>query len=106
MRIKVTGASRGIGRSIAENLELHLLFQFYDSLLTQKAVLSAMIFAAESIGSRGGAMVIDSKPTGVDMMNMIILTDPEKSYFRAVRPIPHCDEWFETVWNMDDKTFN
>ncbi len=87
-----------------------------DLLVTQTAVLNAMIFAAEQIGSRGGALVTDGVPEMTsaeqifalaeekdDMKSQVIYTTyhPEhtKSTFCSVRPIPQEDNWFETVWN-------
>jgi succinate dehydrogenase/fumarate reductase flavoprotein subunit len=86
---------------IVSEAELPLLYKFYDSLLTQIAVLSAMLFAAEQIGSRGGALVKDAdKPqAGACFNDRVIVTGQGKSYFEPVRPMPACDDWFETVWN-------
>ena len=73
----------------------------YDLLLTQIATLSAMIFSAQQIGSRGGAMV-DGAPVNTNAAQFndkVIITTHEGSTFAPVRPLPKCDDWFENVWN-------
>ena len=94
-----------------------------DLLITQTAVLDAMIFAAENIGSRGGALVADGAPKMTSAEEIFTLskeTDSEKdkiiyttyqaeqtgSIFRSVRPIPREDNWFETVWNAYNEKRN
>ncbi len=88
-----------------------------DMLITQLAVLDAMIFSAKEIGSRGGALVTKetcAMETAEQIFEMadnfadpredqIIYTTYDKgntkSRFRPVKPIPQEDNWFETVWN-------
>jgi len=85
--------------SIASKGELPALHKCYDMLLTQIAALSAMIFSAEHIGSRGSALV-KGKTMGADKFDgQVVISDANKSYFENVRPLPACDDWFETVWN-------
>jgi len=79
----------------SELLELHIA---YDMLVTQIAALSAMILSAKHIGSRGSALVNDSTPTD-EYNNQVVITASEKSYFEPVRPLPACNDWFESVWN-------
>ena len=88
-----------------------------DMLITQIAVLDAMIMTAKHVGSRGGSLVTDGtcpmnsvkqifamaehqKPTGE---NQVIYTAYQngtaKSRFCDVRPIPEENNRFETVWN-------
>ena len=55
---------------------------FKDILITQRAVLSAMLYAAEEQGS----------PSGV------LMTYPEGSRREPARPLPERDLWFESVW--------
>ena len=55
---------------------------FKDMLLTQRAVLSAMLYAAEESGT----------PPGV------LMTYPGKSCRVPARPIPERNLWFESVW--------
>ena len=53
-----------------------------DILLTQKAVLSAMLYAAQETGN----------PSGV------LMTDGTESRREPARPMPERDLWFERVW--------
>ena len=63
-----------------ENIQQGLLFK--DILLTQKAVLSAMLYAAEE----------EENPPGV------LMTRGEESRREPARPMPDRDLWFERVW--------
>ncbi len=90
------------------------LFRLKDMFLTQACVLSAMIAAAETIGTRGGALVSDKPLTGESIFSIEIA---DKSAFDDKRiiavaddngistsmidvtPIPQPDLWFENVWN-------
>ena len=85
--------------SIASDSELPDLYKYYDALLTQIAVLSSMLFAAEKIGGRGSALV---KGAAIDTglyNDRVVTTHNSHSFFEPVRPLPICDDWFETVWN-------
>jgi len=76
-------------------------YKNYDLLLTQIAVLSAMIFSAKEIGSRGGA-VVDNKPLSANVRSFddrVVTTTHDGSKFEPVRPMPEPDDWFENVWN-------
>ena len=53
-----------------------------DILLTQKAVLSAMLYAAQETGN----------PSGV------LMTDGTETRRESARPMPERDLWFERVW--------
>ena len=63
-----------------EDVPRALLFR--DILLTQQAVLSAMLYAAAEQGT----------PPGV------LMTRPEGSRREPARPLPERDLWFESVW--------
>jgi succinate dehydrogenase/fumarate reductase flavoprotein subunit len=63
-----------------EDVPRALLFR--DILLTQRAVLSAMLYAAAEQGN----------PPGV------LMTYPEGSRREPARPLPERDLWFESVW--------
>ena len=78
---------------------LPALHKRYDALVTQVAVLSAMIFSAENIGSRGSALVNGKAADTGKYDDKIIITKDGRSYFEPVRPIPPCDDWFENVWS-------
>ena len=91
--------------------------KYRDMLITQTAVLDAMIFSGKKMGSRGGALVLkDSKTfwSAADILHLapkssnafcdkIIYTTYRQagadSRMENVRPIPKSDNWFETVWN-------
>jgi len=100
--------------SITNETELSQLHKYYDTLVTQVDVLSAMIFAAENIGSRGSALVENMledtledivKDTTPDNQHndKVVTTTNSNSYFEPVRPLPPCNDWFETVWNDFNK---
>ena len=85
----------------SEKSDLATLHKDYDLLLTQIAVLSAMIFSAKEIGSRGGA-VVDGKPLSANVKSFddrVVITTSAGSTFEPVRPMPQPDDWFEKVWN-------
>lgn len=84
-----------------------------DILLTQRAVLSAMEYAASAWGSRGSALVTAGEgfwqdackeaenrpPRGMDCQ---VVTEWKEGCFvslsEPVRPLPARDNWFENVW--------
>lgn len=72
-------------------------FRFYDSLSTQIAVLSAMIFAAKKWGSRGSALVIGESEKSLE--DGIVITGKSTVFIRKVREMPNGEDWFENVWN-------
>ena len=84
---------------IACEKEIPQLYKFYHGLLTQNAALSAMLFSAEHIGSRGSAIVKDAQIADNKFTGHVIITNANESYIEPVRPMPICDDWFETVWN-------
>ena len=83
---------------VDDKSELPALHKRYDALIVQISVLSAMIFSAENIGSRGGALVNGKAVDAGEFDDKVIITKDGKSYFEPVRPIPPCDDWFENVW--------
>ena len=78
--------------------KLPALHKRYDALVTQIAVLSAMIFSAENIGSRGSALVNGKTADTGEFNDRVIITKGGKSCLEPIRPIPPCDDWFENVW--------
>ncbi|SCG97141.1 L-aspartate oxidase [uncultured Ruminococcus sp.] len=98
--------------------ELPELLRNRDILLTQYAVLSAMITSAERVGSRGSALVrsregepgagLDGrladyayKPQAAGFAGQKLVTELRESAvsrFEPVRPLPGRGGWFETVW--------
>jgi len=88
----------------SDKIDLATLHKDYDLLLTQIAVLSAMIFSAKEIGSRGGA-VVDGKPLSANVKSFddrVVITTVKGSKFEPVRPMPESDDWFENVWNAKE----
>lgn len=96
--------------------ELRWLFKLSDMLETQKAVLSSMLAAARTFGSRGSALVLDPAGEGLEGLladyrfvpgrtseeNLVLYTEKTRRGYRTVtepaRPIPGPDNWFENVW--------
>lgn len=93
---------------------LHLL-KTRDMLLTQAAVLDAMLLSARTRGSRGAGLVCDADGSslpalphlhyrpqtlgGDDQVLCTRFTDGSvSSSFAPVRPEPVPQDWFETVW--------
>ncbi len=105
------------GLHLAGPEELFDFFKTRDLLVTQLAVLSAMREAAARTGTRGSALVIH--PDGMRIhpalpgfaykpptplpdnrwMRTVRTDTGFASAFCPVRPLPHPDGWFETVWD-------
>jgi len=85
--------------TIAGDKDLPALYKFRDGLETQIHVLSAMILSANKIGSRGSAVVMDAEQAGNKFDKYVVITDRDGSRMEEVRPLPICDDWFESVWN-------
>ena len=103
--------------------ELPGYFKYKDMLLTQLALLSAILIAGENFGSRGSSFIITEDGEEVSdklsgyryapkkqnsakqktETNYAVLTQKKKdsliSGLCPVRPVPDRDTWFETVWN-------
>ena len=74
-----------------------MLFKLYDTVITQRSALSAMILSAESIGTHGAAMV-DRVQTASDIMrDTRTLTKDHKSRIEQVSPMHNPELWFETL---------
>lgn len=81
--------------------ELAEYFRLYDAAVTARAVLSAMICSAESIGTHGSAFV-DRKPNmQTEMRKTRTLTVQERGIVRSgicpVSAMPDPELWFETL---------
>jgi succinate dehydrogenase/fumarate reductase flavoprotein subunit len=74
------------------------LYTVYDIITAAAAVLSAMIYSAENIGTRGGA--ITDGDGNDDRRHMLTVTHGFDTAERPVRPLPVSEQWFETVWNQ------
>ena len=81
--------------------ELASYFRLYDAAVTARAVLSAMIRSAETVGTHGSAFV-DRKPnTQTEMRKTRTLTVQEHGTVRSgicpVSAMPDPELWFETL---------
>lgn len=69
-----------------------------DLLLTQRAVLSAMLFSAETVGSHGSAFVVGTTaPSKQPIRRTYTRTVGAHSELCSVRPIPNGELWFENL---------
>ena len=90
-------------------------------LITQAAVLSAMITASKNIGTRGGSMVQESniskdkifdyktdRNCAFDDKIITTVKNGEKieNSIKDVRPVPEVDLWFENIWNEYNERWN
>jgi succinate dehydrogenase/fumarate reductase flavoprotein subunit len=105
--------------TIRDESGIPLLYKCRDLLATQIAVLSAMIFSAEEAGTHSGALVVKqngaensesaisestiSKSAVLKSTAHVVTTAAGKSYFEPVRPLPPCNDWFEQMWNEQNK---
>ena len=80
------------------------LFKLYDMVLTQRAVLSAMLCSAKELGTHGAAFV-DRLPNQSDreIRKTRTLTKHATSYMEAVSPMPDPELWFETLLTRKKK---
>ncbi|MCL2499429.1 MAG: FAD-binding protein [Defluviitaleaceae bacterium] len=85
--------------TVANETDVPALFKCYDLLVTQTAVLSAILFSAREWSSHGGAVVKDAPIKENDFKHVIITYNGE-SRFEPVKPLPVCDDWFERDWNV------
>jgi hypothetical protein len=83
---------------IADDGELVALFRLYDTVLTQRGALSAMIASAEAIGTHGAAFV-DREPdrSGGARRTTRTVTRGAISELLPVSPMPDPELWFETL---------
>ena len=82
---------------IAKKSRTAELYKLYDMVLTQRAVLSAMICSAEQIGTHGSALV-DRRPNGEETQRRTrTLTDGRESRLASVSEMPSPELWFETL---------
>lgn len=87
---------------------LSQLLRDRDILLTQGAILSAGILSIDEMGSRGSGLAAAPDFPGTFLVpkkgkeHQCIITHFDGTAFssemRPVRPLPQCDDWFETNW--------
>lgn len=74
------------------------LFKLYDLVLTQRAVLSAMLCSAEAIGTHGSALVDHTPTRDIDTPRVTrTLTRGAHSEQAPISPMPTPELWFETL---------
>ena len=83
--------------SVKDESETVNLFELYDTVLTQRSVLSAMIYSAENIGTHGAAMVDKNESAFADVRKTRTVTNGGLSAFEDVSEIPSPELWFETL---------
>ena len=83
---------------ISDESETAEVFRLYDMALTQRAVLSAMLCSAESLGSHGSAFV-DKRPPDptAPPRDTRTVTVGSVSAMKPVSPMPDPELWFETL---------
>ncbi|MBR4073374.1 MAG: FAD-binding protein, partial [Clostridia bacterium] len=98
---------------------LYLYYKLKDILVTQQAVLAAMIDYSNAVGdTRGSSLYFDKKGELRDGLDEIFRFTEEKgdtrtkiqetvltengfeSFWRDVRPIPQNDDFFENIWRQ------
>ncbi|MBQ6788977.1 MAG: FAD-binding protein [Clostridia bacterium] len=82
---------------IGDKTESAALFKLYDTVLTQRSVLSAMIRSAEEIGSHGSAFVDREPPRSTEVRRTRTVTRGAVSEICDVSPLPDGELWFETL---------
>lgn len=102
---------------VGNKSELYSYYKFKDILVTQKAVLSAMIYYCETVGNtRGSSLYYDENgnlrdgleeifrfteeggKTREKVQETVLSADEFENFWRDVRPIPSDDDFFENVW--------
>jgi succinate dehydrogenase/fumarate reductase flavoprotein subunit len=84
---------------IADKTERAALYRLYDMVVTQRAVLSAMILSGETIGTHGAGMVdrLPPKEDAAAPRTTRTLTRGNHSEILPVSPLPSPELWFETL---------
>lgn len=82
--------------------ELPAAFRAWDALVTQRAVAASVdAYISDGGGSRGSYRVagrpVDLSRLG-EVQQTVLTPDGFRSHWRAVRPIPERNLWFEAVW--------
>lgn len=87
---------------------LSQLLRDRDILLSQGAILSAILLSIREMGSRGSGLIVDPDRPEAFLLskegkqNSCIITRYDGKAFssevQSVRPLPQCDDWFETNW--------
>ena len=94
--------------------EIPTLFKNLDIIRMQQAVGKAILYTAESFGSRGSGFVLDGtnfmdrrpiseNAAGREQIVTVNKREDLEVVCLPVRPIPQRDLWFERVWNSYNK---
>ena len=83
--------------SIKDRSELCELFKLYDTVLTQRSVLSAMLHSARAVGTHGSALVDGERPRDEAPRTTRTLTRGAESHSESTSPMPTPELWFETL---------
>jgi hypothetical protein len=74
------------------------LFKLYDTVLTQRSTLSAMLCSAEHIGTHGSAFVDRAPNRNINVPRTTrTLTKGAISRQATISPLPFPELWFETL---------
>ena len=96
--------ARGPMAALPDDLEDRVLLR--DQLVTQRAVISAMLYAAALFGSTGAGLVLDDggaplphrTPAGNPVLCTRMTGVSYVTRAEEARPLPSREQWFETVW--------
>ena len=83
--------------TIADAAETADAFRLYDTVLTQRSVLSAMLCSAEVLGSHGSALVDGRPAVDTSPRTTRTVTRGTVSAMESISPLPTPDLWFETL---------
>ena len=83
--------------TIADATETADAFRLYDTVLTQRSVLSAMLCSAEVLGSHGSALVDGRPAMDTSPRTTRTVTRGAVSAMEPISPLPTPDLWFETL---------
>lgn len=89
--------------SVQDERELPAVLKTRDILLAQEALLEAIVFANDALGSCGSALVLDIQGNALPAKSehnrdILITGGGEPPHFEKPRPMPELDDWFENVW--------
>ncbi len=103
-----------IGRTLADAqtpfdsvpADMETRIRLRDQLVTQRAVISAMLEAARVYGSTGAGLALDADGQALPHIghaeNLVLYTQKQGDEYptaaEPVRPLPMGEQWFETVW--------
>ena len=92
--------------TIKDRSELSELFKLYDTVLTQRSVLSAMLHSARAVGTHGSALVDGERPRDEAPRTTRTLTRGAESRSESTSPMPTPELWFETLLSRNFKKEN